>query len=142
MCCLKYEYQIYKDAKINLPTMGSIVTTPKGPTKVTEVNVIRESITGFLEDGSQIHCLVSELTGWETRCGGCCARQSPVAVEECKPLESNEESSKEQRRPAARKSRRTQISRKSAGPDADRTAARNTRKTAASRPTEGLTDRL
>jgi len=71
MCCLKYEYNVYKDAKDHLPSTGSIVTTPKGPAKAYEVNVIRESVGAFLEDGTVVHCLVSELEGWQPKCPSC-----------------------------------------------------------------------
>jgi cell fate regulator YaaT (PSP1 superfamily) len=88
MCCLKYEYQIYKDAKDNLPGMGSIVNTPNGPAKVIEVNVIKESVGLLYEDGSTTHCLVADLDGWTPRCpgqkGNCpsCRQPQPVAEPE------------------------------------------------------------
>jgi cell fate regulator YaaT (PSP1 superfamily) len=94
MCCLKYEYQIYKDSKNFLPAIGAIVTTPKGPAKVCEVNVIRESIGGHLEDGTTVHCLASELIDFVPRCGAqrngcaeCHAAQAPVEAEEIESAE-------------------------------------------------------
>lgn len=97
MCCLKYEYQIYKDSKDILPPLGTIVTTPKGLAKVYEVNVIRESISGHLEDGTIVHCLVNELVGWEPKCPGakgkcgeCCAHHTPAEAEQPEIMQSSE----------------------------------------------------
>ena len=44
MCCLKYEQQSYDEARSNLPVEGSIVLTPKGEGKVTEINVLSKTL--------------------------------------------------------------------------------------------------
>lgn len=44
MCCLKYEYDVYRLIKANLPTVGSEVTLPEGKSIVIDVNVPKRSI--------------------------------------------------------------------------------------------------
>jgi cell fate regulator YaaT (PSP1 superfamily) len=76
MCCLKYEYQIYKDAKDHLPGMGSFIATPKGQAKVIEVNVIKETFAALYEDGSVERYTVEDREEWaqaaKSGCGQCC----------------------------------------------------------------------
>jgi cell fate regulator YaaT (PSP1 superfamily) len=45
MCCLRYEYDMYKTLRATLPGVGSIVETESGPGKVTAVNVLQETVT-------------------------------------------------------------------------------------------------
>lgn len=52
MCCLRYEFDAYKDFKSRAPKQGSKVETPAGTAKVVELNVPREMVTVQLEDES------------------------------------------------------------------------------------------
>ncbi|MDH7482597.1 MAG: stage 0 sporulation family protein [Armatimonadota bacterium] len=61
MCCLKFEYPIYKEAKSRLPAVGSTVMTPRGPGKVTEVNIIKEMLTIDFGEGIIGHYPASEV---------------------------------------------------------------------------------
>ncbi len=61
MCCLKYEYPTYREAKTRLPKMNSIVGTPRGPGKVIDLNIIKESVSVELEEGGIAHYLATEL---------------------------------------------------------------------------------
>jgi cell fate regulator YaaT (PSP1 superfamily) len=54
MCCLNYEYEHYRDAKRCLPKMGSIIKTPQGSGKITEISVLRDRVTVLLEEGGTI----------------------------------------------------------------------------------------
>lgn len=54
MCCLGYEYKMYKDLMKGLPHEGEVIKTEKGAGKVVSVNAIKRSVTVELEDGSQI----------------------------------------------------------------------------------------
>jgi len=84
MCCLKFEYPIYKEVKSRMPPVGSIVETPKGNGKVIEINVIKETISVELEDGMVLHCTADELVRKpaecplaEAPCEGCGASDEP-----------------------------------------------------------------
>ena len=49
MCCLRYEYDAYKDFNARAPKKNALITTPDGMAKVTELDVPREIITLKLE---------------------------------------------------------------------------------------------
>lgn len=52
MCCLRYEYETYKEFNSRAPKMGAKVETPEGIAKVTDINVPSEQISLALEDGN------------------------------------------------------------------------------------------
>lgn len=87
MCCLKYEYPIYKEAKSRLPAVGTQVETPKGPGKVVEVNVIKETVGVELEGGVVLHYTMNDLVQPATPCpaaqSGCngCGTQEVIEVQ-------------------------------------------------------------
>ena len=45
MCCLRYEYEAYKDFKCRAPKQNATVQTPAGPAKVVELDVPREVVS-------------------------------------------------------------------------------------------------
>lgn len=45
MCCLRYEYEAYKDFKQRAPKCGTPVETPAGDAKVVALNVPKETVT-------------------------------------------------------------------------------------------------
>ncbi|MBQ9955535.1 MAG: hypothetical protein IJO87_08940 [Eggerthellaceae bacterium] len=45
MCCLRYEYDAYKDFKSRAPKMGATIQTPAGAAKVVELDVPREIVS-------------------------------------------------------------------------------------------------
>ena len=50
MCCLKYEQEAYASGRKGMPKQGAIIDTPEGRGKVTNVDVLRETVTVLLED--------------------------------------------------------------------------------------------
>ena len=50
MCCLKYEADVYKDAKEELPYKGSIVQTAYGEAEVTDVDPLAGQVTVEVDD--------------------------------------------------------------------------------------------
>lgn len=54
MCCLSFEYESYRQAKADMPPVGSEVTIPQGRGKVAEINVIKRTLTVALEDGTRV----------------------------------------------------------------------------------------
>ncbi len=54
MCCLRYEYDAYRDFKQRAPKKGALIETPNGGAKVTELNTPRETVRIRLEDGSSL----------------------------------------------------------------------------------------
>jgi len=53
MCCLDFEYEIYKMLSRGLPREGERVHTQEGKGKVVSVNVFKRTATIELEDGTQ-----------------------------------------------------------------------------------------
>ena len=45
MCCLRYEFDAYKDFKSRAPKQNATVETPDGPAKVVDLDVPREIVS-------------------------------------------------------------------------------------------------
>ncbi len=54
MCCLKYENELYEEAKRNLPDVGEKVETERGRGKVIDLNILAKTIHVELEENQQI----------------------------------------------------------------------------------------
>jgi cell fate regulator YaaT (PSP1 superfamily) len=50
-CCLVYEYEQYVAARKTLPKRGKLVTTPRGPGKVMDVNPMKEAVFVSVQEG-------------------------------------------------------------------------------------------
>ena len=61
LCCLAYEDDFYVAVKERMPRVGQRVRTPKGPGRVTLLNVIQESITVELEDETTVTLPLSDV---------------------------------------------------------------------------------
>lgn len=61
MCCLTFENKTYKLLKKELPKPGKVLETPKGLGKVVRQNILRQTVTLRLEDGSEIEADNEEL---------------------------------------------------------------------------------
>ncbi len=99
MCCLKYEYPMYKESKAKLPSLGSTLTTPSGSGRVTETNVIKESFKVEFEDGTVSQFTTDDMAEWatgctdgarcqksESCCKGCAPKPEPSAPIAAKPV--------------------------------------------------------
>ncbi len=54
MCCLTYEFDVYRKLKNDYPKVNSWVTTPSGKGKIIRHNVMTGQVTVRLEDGEEI----------------------------------------------------------------------------------------
>ncbi|MDR3053116.1 MAG: hypothetical protein LBU48_04580 [Coriobacteriales bacterium] len=54
MCCLRYEYEAYKDFKQRAPGKGTLIETPLGTAKVIDFDTPREIINMRLADGKAL----------------------------------------------------------------------------------------
>ena len=52
LCCLRYEDEFYQDARKRMPQIGRKVTTPLGPAEVVEINLLKETVTAHLQNGT------------------------------------------------------------------------------------------
>jgi hypothetical protein len=103
MCCLKYEYAVYKEAKSRLPAVGASVETADGVGKVVEINVIKETFAVEMEGGAVVHCSTADLEvaaercpAAEVGCGGCEAFQAESPEVESAPASAPEHATAEQ----------------------------------------------
>jgi cell fate regulator YaaT (PSP1 superfamily) len=73
MCCLRYEYDAYKDFKTRAPKKGAIIDIGGTLAKVVDMNTPREMITMRKEDGSRVTFPLADME--------CCSGQGcPCSV--------------------------------------------------------------
>ena len=61
MCCLRYEFEAYRDYKQRAPKRGAIIETPLGLAKVADLNTPHETVGMRLEDGKRISVPLAEM---------------------------------------------------------------------------------
>ena len=61
MCCLRYEYDAYKDFKSRAPKVGATIQTPDGPLKVSGLDVPREIVEIRTEDGKTVKIPLADM---------------------------------------------------------------------------------
>ena len=62
MCCLRYEFEAYKDFKQRAPKKNAIIDTPLGKAKIVEYNTPRELVTLRLENGKSFTVALKDMT--------------------------------------------------------------------------------
>ncbi len=62
-CCLRYEYEQYRELKRSLPKIGAKVTTSNGPGIVVVGHPLKQTVTVQLEAGSWAEVSMAELDG-------------------------------------------------------------------------------
>ena len=75
MCCLRYEYDAYKDFKSRAPKKNAQVETPDGPAKVVDLDVPREVVSLRVEGEKPVRVPLSDFEpaeeGARPKCVGC-----------------------------------------------------------------------
>lgn len=61
MCCLRYEYEAYKEVNARAPKVGATIEIPDGTAKVTEINVPLEEVSLQLQDERIIKIPLAEM---------------------------------------------------------------------------------
>lgn len=72
MCCLRYEFEAYRDFKQRAPKKNALIDTPLGKAKIVEYNTPRETLRLRLENGKSFVVALKDITCSE----GCCKRSS------------------------------------------------------------------
>jgi len=70
MCCLNYENEFYREAKRDMPRLGSTIATERGEGRVVELRVPKGTCVAALPEGGYV----------EVPCGGCCGRMAQTAA--------------------------------------------------------------
>ncbi|HEY8172392.1 MAG TPA: stage 0 sporulation family protein, partial [Dehalococcoidia bacterium] len=53
-CCLTFEYEGYRELRGQLPKVGAMVSTPSGTAKVRSINVLKKTVSLWLEEQHQV----------------------------------------------------------------------------------------
>ena len=61
MCCLRYEFEAYRDFKSRAPKRNAIIDTPLGKGKIIEYDTPKEQITLRLENGKQVRVALADM---------------------------------------------------------------------------------
>jgi cell fate regulator YaaT (PSP1 superfamily) len=61
LCCLAYENDYYAEVKKRLPKVGDVVVTSHGAGKVTDINVLKETLSVELDSEATIEITAEEL---------------------------------------------------------------------------------
>ena len=81
MCCLRYEFEAYKDFKSRAPKKKAIIDTPLGKARVQEYNTPREELILRLESGKVFRVSLADMT-----CSDSCKKKSAESgCSSCRP---------------------------------------------------------
>lgn len=65
MCCLRYEFEAYRDFKTRAPKRNAVIDTPLGKAKIVEYDTPKEQVALRLENGKQIRVPLSGMEASE-----------------------------------------------------------------------------
>ena len=80
MCCLRYEFEAYKDFKSRAPKKKTLIDTPLGKAKIQEYNTPREQLVLRLESGKVFRVNLSDMT-----CSEGCKKRAEEQDCSCRP---------------------------------------------------------
>lgn len=72
MCCLRYEYEAYKDFKSRAPKKNATIETPDGPAKVVDLDVPREVVSLRVEGEKPVRIPLADFEEPEAGSRPCC----------------------------------------------------------------------
>ncbi len=93
MCCLRYEFEAYKDFKSRAPKKKAVIQTPLGKAKIVEYDTPKERLKLRLENGKSFSVDLSSMTCSDEACArakeqGCTCRPDTVTREVLDAIES------------------------------------------------------
>ncbi len=65
MCCLRYEFEAYRDFKSRAPKRNAVIETPLGKGKIIEYDTPKEQVVLRLENGKQVRIPLAEMEASE-----------------------------------------------------------------------------
>ncbi|AEB06549.1 PSP1 domain protein [Coriobacterium glomerans PW2] len=80
MCCLRYEFEAYKDFKSRAPKKKTLIDTPLGHARILEYDTPKEQLVLRLESGRVFRVDLSEMS-----CSEACIKHSEEARCPCRP---------------------------------------------------------
>jgi cell fate regulator YaaT (PSP1 superfamily) len=88
MCCLRFEHATYRDLARNLPRKNTLVTTPRGPAKVLDSDVVSQIVAVLLQDGTRINFPAEDVKPYDGAAAAPRAEGAPEAAPETAEAES------------------------------------------------------
>ncbi len=93
MCCLRYEFEAYRDFKGRAPKRNAVIETPLGKAKIVEYDTPKEEICLRLENGKQVRVPLAEMTASDAAVKkskdlGCACRPDTVTRDVLERLQS------------------------------------------------------
>ena len=93
MCCLRYEFEAYKDFKSRAPKKKTLIDTPLGKARIIEYNTPREQLVLRLESGKVFRVDLADMTATDenkkrSEAQGCTCRPDCVTRDVLEKLES------------------------------------------------------
>ena len=65
MCCLRYEFEAYRDFKGRAPKRNAVIETPLGKGKIVEYDTPKEQLTLRLENGKMVRVALEDMEASE-----------------------------------------------------------------------------
>ena len=65
MCCLRYEFEAYRDFKTRAPKKNAVIETPLGVGKIVEYNTPKEEVAIRLENGKVVRIALADMVASE-----------------------------------------------------------------------------
>ena len=95
MCCLRYEFEAYRDFKQRAPKKNAVIDTPLGKAKIVEYDTPKEELVLRVENGKQIRVALASMTASEAAHKkseelGCPCRPDTVTRDALEALDSPE----------------------------------------------------
>lgn len=95
MCCLRYEFEAYKDFKSRAPKKKTLIDTPLGRARIQEYDTPKEQLVLRLESGKVFRVNLADMTCSEGACKrsqeqGCACRPDTVTRDVLDRIESPE----------------------------------------------------
>ncbi len=79
MCCLRYEFEAYRDFKQRAPKRNAVIDTPLGKARIVEYDTPKEQLCLRLENGKQMRIDLADMTCSKHGEGSdCCGKSSSV----------------------------------------------------------------
>ena len=83
MCCLRYEFEAYRDFKSRAPKRNAVIDTPLGKAKIVEYDTPKEELLLRVENGKSFRVPLKDMTASEAACKkseelGCACRPDTV----------------------------------------------------------------
>ena len=80
MCCLRYEFEAYKDFKSRAPKKKTLIDTPLGKARIQEYNTPREQLVLRLESGKVFRVNLADMS-----CSDGCKKKAAEQGCNCRP---------------------------------------------------------